>query len=100
MANYSYAFFFFQLIPAALSGRDVLGIAKTGSGKTVAYLWPAIIHIMDQAALKEGDGPIALVVVPTRELAVQVNNTLLCTSLYTLYFIRSAGIFVSLQVVK
>ncbi|KAK5966904.1 ATP-dependent RNA helicase DDX42 [Trichostrongylus colubriformis] len=59
-------------IPAALSGRDVLGIAKTGSGKTAAYLWPAIIHIMDQPDLEVGDGPIALVVVPTRELAIQV----------------------------
>ncbi len=39
-----------QAIPAALSGRDVLGVAKTGSGKTAAYLWPAIIHIMDQAS--------------------------------------------------
>ncbi|CAI5446006.1 unnamed protein product [Caenorhabditis angaria] len=59
-------------IPAALSGRDVLGIAKTGSGKTAAYLWPAIVHIMDQPNLKENEGPIAVVVVPTRELAVQV----------------------------
>uniref|UniRef100_A0A0M3HJC1 Helicase ATP-binding domain-containing protein n=1 Tax=Ascaris lumbricoides TaxID=6252 RepID=A0A0M3HJC1_ASCLU len=61
-----------QSVPAALSGRDVLGIAKTGSGKTVAYLWPAIVHIMDQPQLKEGEGPIALIVVPTRELAIQV----------------------------
>jgi len=37
-----------QAIPAALSGRDVIGIAKTGSGKTVAYLWPLLVHIMDQ----------------------------------------------------
>ncbi|XGW13831.1 hypothetical protein V3C99_000266 [Haemonchus contortus] len=59
-------------IPAALSGRDVLGIAKTGSGKTAAYLWPAIVHIMDQPDLDVGDGPIALIVVPTRELAIQV----------------------------
>ncbi|VDL76121.1 unnamed protein product [Nippostrongylus brasiliensis] len=59
-------------IPAALSGRDVLGIAKTGSGKTAAYLWPTIVHIMDQPDLNVGDGPIALVVVPTRELAIQV----------------------------
>ncbi|VDN03800.1 unnamed protein product [Thelazia callipaeda] len=61
-----------QSVPAALSGRDVLGIAKTGSGKTMAYIWPAIIHIMDQEDIKEGDGPIALVIVPTRELALQV----------------------------
>ncbi|CAJ0582107.1 unnamed protein product, partial [Mesorhabditis spiculigera] len=61
-----------QAVPAALAGRDVLGIAKTGSGKTAAYLWPAIEHIKHQPPLKEGDGPIALVVVPTRELAIQV----------------------------
>uniref|UniRef100_A0A1I7ZKL3 RNA helicase n=1 Tax=Steinernema glaseri TaxID=37863 RepID=A0A1I7ZKL3_9BILA len=61
-----------QGIPAALLGRDVLGIAKTGSGKTAAYIWPAIVHIMEQPELESGDGPIALVVVPTRELAVQV----------------------------
>jgi ATP-dependent RNA helicase DDX42 len=61
-----------QAIPAALSGRDVLGLAQTGSGKTVAYLWPAIVHIMDQEELQPGEGPIGLVIVPTRELAIQV----------------------------
>ena len=37
-----------QAIPVALSGRDVIGIAKTGSGKTVAYMWPMLVHIMEQ----------------------------------------------------
>ncbi len=37
-----------QGCPVALSGRDVIGIAKTGSGKTAAYLWPLLIHIMDK----------------------------------------------------
>lgn len=69
----------FQAIPAALSGRDVLGIAKTGSGKTAAYLWPAIVHIMDQPDLDVGEGPIALIVVPTRELAIQVSAPLSMT---------------------
>lgn len=61
-----------QAIPAALLGRNIIGIAMTGSGKTAAYLWPMIVHIMGQPDLKRGDGPIALVLVPTRELALQV----------------------------
>ena len=39
-----------QAIPAALRGRDIIGIAKTGSGKTVAYLWPLLLHCIDQVA--------------------------------------------------
>ena len=61
-----------QAIPAALLGRNIIGIAMTGSGKTAAYLWPMIVHIMGQSNLKKGDGPIGLVLVPTRELALQV----------------------------
>lgn len=63
-----------QAIPAALSGRNVIGIAMTGSGKTAAYLWPMIVHIMGQPDLRLGDGPIGLVLVPTRELAIQVHG--------------------------
>ena len=37
-----------QALPCALSGRDVVGIAKTGSGKTYAFLWPMLIHVMNQ----------------------------------------------------
>lgn len=37
-----------QAVPVALAGRDVIGIGKTGSGKTAAFLWPMIIHVMDQ----------------------------------------------------
>lgn len=61
-----------QAIPAALLGRNMIGIAMTGSGKTAAYLWPMIVHIMNQPNLKQGDGPIGLILVPTRELALQV----------------------------
>ncbi|KAI9096880.1 P-loop containing nucleoside triphosphate hydrolase protein [Phlyctochytrium arcticum] len=61
-----------QAIPIALSGRDIIGIAKTGSGKTAAFLWPMLVHIMDQPELVKGDGPIALVLAPTRELAQQI----------------------------
>ena len=64
----------FQSIPAGLSGRDVIGIARTGSGKTAAYLWPMIPHIMDQEELKPGDGPIGIVLAPTRELCIQIHQ--------------------------
>ncbi|CAB3984381.1 ATP-dependent RNA helicase DDX42 [Paramuricea clavata] len=61
-----------QAVPAAISGRDILGIAKTGSGKTAAFLWPMLVHIMDQREMQEGDGPIGLICAPTRELSQQI----------------------------
>ncbi|KAM3081416.1 ATP-dependent RNA helicase dbp2 [Clarireedia jacksonii] len=60
--------------PMALSGRDVVGIAETGSGKTLTYCLPAIVHINAQPLLALGDGPIVLVLAPTRELAVQIQQ--------------------------
>lgn len=60
--------------PMALSGRDVVGIAETGSGKTLTYCLPAIVHINAQPLLAQGDGPIVLVLAPTRELAVQIQQ--------------------------
>ena len=61
-----------QALPVVLSGRDAIGIATTGSGKTAAYLLPFIVHAMDQPPLQKGDGPIGLVLAPTHELAEQV----------------------------
>ncbi|KAI8923386.1 P-loop containing nucleoside triphosphate hydrolase protein [Entophlyctis helioformis] len=58
--------------PMALSGRDVVGVAETGSGKTLAYTLPAIVHINAQPLLKPGDGPVVLILAPTRELAIQI----------------------------
>jgi len=58
--------------PAALSGRDMVAVAQTGSGKTLGYLLPALVHISAQPPLRPGDGPMALVVAPTRELAMQI----------------------------
>jgi len=60
--------------PMALSGRDVVGIAATGSGKTLAFILPAIVHINAQEYLRPGDGPIAIVIAPTRELATQIEK--------------------------
>lgn len=60
--------------PIALSGANMVGIAKTGSGKTLGYILPAIVHINNQPSLSRGDGPIALVLAPTRELAQQIQQ--------------------------
>jgi ATP-dependent RNA helicase DDX5/DBP2 len=60
--------------PMALSGRDMVGIAQTGSGKTLAFLLPGIVHINAQPELRRGDGPIILVLAPTRELAQQIQK--------------------------
>jgi ATP-dependent RNA helicase DDX46/PRP5 len=63
-----------QAIPACMSGQDLIGIAKTGSGKTLAFLLPMFRHVLDQSSLDPGDGPIALIMAPTRELAIQIYN--------------------------
>lgn len=58
-------------IPPALDGRDVLGSAPTGTGKTAAYLLPALQHLLDFPRKKSGP-PRILILTPTRELAMQV----------------------------
>jgi len=65
-----------QAIPIAESGRDLIGVAKTGSGKTLAFGIPMIRHILDQRPLKPSDGPIGLILAPTRELSLQIVSEL------------------------
>jgi len=60
-----------QGFSCALSGRDMVGIAQTGSGKTVSFMLPGIVHINHQPPLQHGDGPIVLILCPVRELAMQ-----------------------------
>lgn len=80
-----------QALPAALAGRDLLAIAKTGSGKTAAYLLPLMVHCMDQPVVERGEGPIGLILAPTRELAIQILNE--CKKLGKVYGIRSAVLY-------
>eukprot|EP00029_Vermamoeba_vermiformis_P011155 TRINITY_DN6063_c0_g1_i1.p1 TRINITY_DN6063_c0_g1~~TRINITY_DN6063_c0_g1_i1.p1 ORF type:complete len:733 (-),score=208.78 TRINITY_DN6063_c0_g1_i1:12-2210(-) len=61
-----------QAVPTGLAGRDIIGIAKTGSGKTAAFVWPMLVHIMDQPEVEKGEGPVGVIVAPTRELAQQI----------------------------
>ena len=62
-----------QSIPAILQGRDILALAQTGSGKTAAYLLPILQMLAPLTAPPKG-APYALVVAPTRELALQIES--------------------------
>ncbi|GFH09618.1 DEAD-box ATP-dependent RNA helicase, partial [Haematococcus lacustris] len=59
--------------PVAMSGRDLVAIAKTGSGKTCGFLLPGMLHIKETRKDPRA-GPILLVLAPTRELAVQTKS--------------------------
>ncbi len=63
-----------QALPVIMSGRDVIGVAKTGSGKTMAFLLPMFRHIKDQDIVKDSGSPIGVVLTPTRELATQIHR--------------------------
>ena len=65
-----------EAIPAIASGRDIMGLAQTGTGKTAAYLLPLIQEIMDNPPPKGVRRPRVLILAPTRELAHQVSNNL------------------------
>ena len=62
-----------EAIPAILEGKDILGIAQTGSGKTASFVLPILEQFQTQTATKSRHVK-ALVLVPTRELAMQVNE--------------------------
>ncbi len=69
-----------QAIPVILQGKDLIGTAQTGTGKTAAFLLPLIQKIMTG----EGKGNVrALVIVPTRELAVQIDQHMEGLSYFT-----------------
>jgi len=68
-----------QTLPIVMSGRDVVGIAPTGSGKTAAFLIPMCRHIaanLETYSKYAKKGPYAVVLVPTRELCIQISNEL------------------------
>ena len=72
-----------QALPAALAGRDVLGLAQTGTGKTAAFALPILQRLLEAPA----PGPRVLIVAPTRELAAQITAE-----------IRSLGRFTRIRV--
>ena len=64
-----------QTIPYALEGRDVLGCAQTGTGKTAAFTLPILHRLANQNPKAEPGCPLALVLAPTRELAIQIGES-------------------------
>jgi superfamily II DNA/RNA helicase len=62
-----------KAVPAALAGRDLMVSSQTGSGKTAAFMWPALNRLMQESSVK-ARGPRVLVLTPTRELAIQVTE--------------------------
>ncbi|KAI6225744.1 RNA helicase [Aphelenchoides besseyi] len=64
-----------QGLPVALTGRDMIGIASTGSGKTLTFVLPLIMFCLEQEVslrFDRGEGPFGLIIVPSRELAKQI----------------------------
>ena len=73
-------------MPYGLRQRDVIGLAETGSGKTAAFVLPMLQYIMKQPEMTEAvaaDGPYALVLAPTRELAQQIEEEITKLAKYT-----------------
>ncbi|MEZ4650676.1 MAG: DEAD/DEAH box helicase [Candidatus Eisenbacteria bacterium] len=68
-----------ETIPAALEGRDILGLAQTGTGKTAAFALPILSRLLGDRTR----GPLALIVAPTRELALQITTEIRELGKYT-----------------
>ncbi|XP_040576214.1 ATP-dependent RNA helicase p62 [Lepeophtheirus salmonis] len=61
--------------PIATNGKNIIAIGETGSGKTLGFVLPGLCHLMRQPPRRNrGDGPVVLIIAPTRELAEQIHN--------------------------
>ncbi|XP_006635016.2 probable ATP-dependent RNA helicase DDX59 [Lepisosteus oculatus] len=63
-----------QMVPVGLAGRDAIATADTGSGKTAAFLLPVLVRALGERQASSEYGPKALILTPTRELAIQIEN--------------------------
>ncbi len=78
-----------QALPAVLSGKDVMAAAQTGTGKTAGFTLPLLQRLSEKP--RDGKGPRALILTPTRELAAQVHDSV---NLYSKYVpTRAAVVF-------
>ncbi len=65
-----------KAIPEALEGRDILGLAQTGTGKTAAFVIPLLARVLKIGGKREAKSAQSLILAPTRELAKQIDSTL------------------------
>ena len=81
-----------EAIPAILKKRDVLGIAKTGSGKTASYVLPILMNLQGKTVTKNRHVNV-LVLVPTRELAMQVSEVFITFGAVLPYRVKTMAVF-------
>lgn len=80
-----------QTIPVILEGKDVLGLAQTGTGKTAAFVLPILQHLVSQSPGKAQKDPRALIMAPTRELAEQIHENIQMMAAHTP--VRSVAVY-------
>jgi len=80
-----------QSIPALLRGRDLLGVAQTGTGKTAAFVLPMLQRLQEANAMPARKCPRALILAPTRELALQIHESIVAYARFI--DIRSTVVF-------
>ena len=66
----------YKTIPNALDGKDILGLAQTGTGKTAAFALPLLARVLKIGGKREEKSVQSLILAPTRELAKQIENTI------------------------
>lgn len=82
-----------EAIPAILKGKDILGIAQTGSGKTAGFVLPILEQFQKKIRPLKNRHVKALVIVPTRELAVQINTAFNTLSMYLPVKTKSLAVY-------
>jgi len=85
-----------QTVPAILSGRDVICSSPTGSGEALSFLLPVLAFILKSPQLKTNEGPICLILEPTRETAFRTHQQIV--ELSSKLGIRASGIIGGMQV--
>ncbi|WP_294243218.1 DEAD/DEAH box helicase, partial [uncultured Chryseobacterium sp.] len=81
-----------QAVPVILQGKDLIGIAQTGSGKTAGFVMP-ILEKLQNETLKKDRNVKVLVLVPTRELAIQIDEVFRAFTTHTRREIRSMAVY-------